>query len=549
MSVFEDRLSRRAFVAGAAGLGAAAAAGPALAAVGRRAQAGPPLASPGAFRQSVASGQAATDAITLWTRVEDLDRTSKLQVEIARDPEFANVIWRKDVLAEAERDFTVHHRAAPKGLAPGEQFFYRFYTCEQSSPVGRFRTALPPDSRAPVRIGFFSCQNFAAGFYTAHAGLVQEKDLDLVICLGDYIYEQTNEKALPERQDTTGANKDSDVQMLGEYRDKYRLYHSDPNLLAVRQNFPMLVIWDDHETENDGGAQESPNPGQRNIPTGRRLPFLERREQGYQAYFEHMPRIRNIEERNRIYGSVPLGANAELLLLDERQYRDPQPCGGSVPAPPTCSAAEKNAPGRKFLGTDQKEWLKRGLKDSRATWKIVGNGLMIMALDVPARNAVNPDQWDGYGAERKELLDFIAANNIKDVTFITGDIHTFFAGDVTPTGREGNPVTDGVAVATEFVGGSISSKGLADDTERAGLGPEAATDGAIRANNPHITYANLVRKGYGVLEARPNELLVTFRGPATTQAKTSPVSTLATFRVAKGEARVQRTDVPTSAPA
>lgn len=549
MKPFEDRLTRRSFVAGAAGLGAGALAGPALGAAGRRALSGPPLAREGAFRQSVASGQPATDAITLWTRVEDLTKTSKLQVEIARDPEFANVIWRQDVLAEAERDFTVHHRATPKGLAPGEPFFYRFYTCAQSSPVGRFRTALPPDSRDPVRIGFFSCQNFAAGFYTAHAGLLEEKDLDLVICLGDYIYEQTNEKALPERIDRTGVNKDSDVQTLNEYRDKYRLYHTDPNLLALRQSHPLLVIWDDHETENDAGAQESPNPRQRNIPTGRRLPFLERREQGYQAFFEHHPRIREVDDRNRIYGSVPLGANAEVLLLDERQYRAPQPCGGKVPATPECSSEEKNAPGRTFLGAGQKEWLKGALKRSRATWKVVGNGLMIMALDVPARYAVNPDQWDGYGAERRELLEFIARENIKDVTFVTGDIHTFFAGDVTPSGREGTPVTDGVAVATEFVGGSITSKGLADDAERAGIGGEALTDGAIRANNPHITYANLVRKGYGILEARPDELLVSFRGPRTTQAKQSPVDTLATFRVAKGEARVQRTDLPTSAPA
>ncbi len=536
----DPTLSRRHFLgAAAAGVGGLALGGPVVDAA-RRAAARPPVALDGAFRQSVASGQQSTNGITLWTRVEELDRTSRLQVEISPDPNFGRVVYRQTVLAEAERDYTVHHRVEqPRALRPGERYFYRFFTCNESSPVGRFRTALPADSREPLRIGFFSCQNYAAGYYTAHAGLLKEPDLDLVVCLGDYIYERTGEDSIPDRLDRTGANGDSEVQTLPEYRDKYRLYHTDDDLLALRAQVPLVAIWDDHESENDNaGDQPSPDPGSTNTDV-RRLSYLDRRAAAYRAFYEHMPRIQVSEEPHRIYGTVRLGGNADLLLLDERQYRDQQPCGGRTAEP--CPASEANAPGRTLLGPAQKAWLKNELAGSRAAWKVVGNQVMIMALEVPARTTVNPDQWDGYGAERRELLEFAQAQGIKDVSFITGDIHTFFAGNVTPSGREGVPAIDGVPAATEFVGGAITSKGLEEDLPVEGPVGEPVSESGVRANNPHIIQANLVRRGYGVLEARPDELLVDFRAVGTTQEPTSPVDTLARFRVARGEARVERT--------
>ena len=150
-----------------------------------------------------------------------------------------------------------------------------------------------------------------------------------------------------------------------------------------------------------------------------------------------------------------------MFLLDTRQYRDEQPCGDVTIQP--CDPADRENPARTLLGPAQKAWLKDGLQRSRAAWKVVANQVMIMSLDVPARSPVNPDQWDGYAAERRELLEHVSARGIKDVTFLTGDIHTFFAGNVTPSGREGAPPVDGVPVATEFVGGSVTSEGIGDD--------------------------------------------------------------------------------------
>ena len=194
----------------------------------------------------------------------------------------------------------------------------------------------------------------------------------------------------------------------------------------MRRKFPLLAIGDDHEVE-DNWARDQPGAETTDV----RVPFLERRANGYRAFFEHMPRVRGPAAPDRTYGSIPLGANAELFLLDQRRYRDDQACGDEFFVP--CDESE--APGRTLLGAEQKAWFTGALESSRATWKLVANPLMIMSLDTPARNEINKDQWDGYAAEREEILRFVGDRGIKDVSFITGDIHSFFAGDVTATGR------------------------------------------------------------------------------------------------------------------
>jgi len=524
-------LNRRDFLTAAAVAGGSALAtkDPAVAARrGRRAAI--PRAGAVRFSQGVASGQPTQRGITLWTRAAGLERTSRFAVEISPDRDFRKVILRRQVLAEEKRHFTVHERVSAPRLRPGEQYFYRFFTRDSDSVVGRFRMPLPPDSREPVRIGFFSCQDYESGFYTAHDGLAAEVDLDLVVCLGDYIYERSfDENGV--RQDRTGRNSDAEVERLSEYREKYALYHSDASLRRLRQNHAMMAIWDDHEVEDNYARDE---PGE--ATESRELRFAARRRNGYRAFFEHMPRLRNRDRRNRIYGSRLLGGNAELILLDERQYRDDQPCGDQIGS---ANCPEAFAPGRTMLGSDQRRWLKGALDGSRATWKIVGNQVMMMALDSPAGNPLNPDQWDGYKAERRELMEFIRKRRIEDVAFLTGDIHTFFAGEVTLSGRQ--PALR-PAVATEFVVGSMTSKGIADslgrsDRERQVLAD--LTDAGVRANNPHIEYSNQQRKGYGVLEARRGELQVEFRAPRSTEKPDSSVFTLQRFRVERGNPRVQ----------
>ncbi len=538
-------IDRRTFVRGAA-LGAGALVlGPASAALPREARR---LSRTGVFRQGVASGEPGPRAITLWTRLEEMERGGVVALEVARDKRFRNVVRRMRVPVEGRRDSTARVRLTGGFLAPGEEYYYRFATRADDSPVGRFRTPPPAGSSEPVRIAFFSCQEFIAGHYAAHADLATQ-DVDLVVCLGDYVYEQAfadqTSRNQPVRQDTTAP--DGETQTLAEYRAKYGLYHTDPRLLEVRRKFPLLAIWDDHEVEDNYAGDR---PG--GAASSRRVEFAARRANGYRAFFEHMPRVGS----GRVYGRYSLGA-ADLFLLDTRRYRDDQPCNPddafvSQPCPPSVT----DAPGRTLLGAAQKAWLKDSLRRSRARWKLIANQVMITSLDAAPRNPLNTDSWDGYGAERAEIVDFLADHGIADVSFVTGDIHTFFAGDVTRTGRRAvrgadSPV-DGPARATEFVCGAVTSPGIVDrvaDAEAERVAAAAPIDAAVLGVNPQIVYSNQAYKGYGILEARRDELRVVYRAVRETRREPTSAFSLRRFRVEAGSPAVIDEGGPIELPA
>ncbi len=475
----------------------------------------------GAFILGVSAGQPRTDGAILWTRVDGIERSGRLTMEIARDRDFRQVVQRSTTRAAAVRDFCVRQNV--KGLPAGEEFFYRFHTKTADSPVGRLRTLRPPDSREPARIGFFSCQKYTVGHYTAHAGLADEDDLDLVVCLGDYIYEsRVGDDGV--RRDKTGKDRDGDVQSLVDYQEKYRLYKSDPALQAMHATHPYVAIWDDHEAENDYAAE---NPG---TARNRRVPFLARRRNGYEAFFQYHPVQRDADDRSRIYRSVNLGG-AEVFLTDQRQYRDALVCESVTPCP---QGAE---PGRSILGRTQRDWLVEAMVRSQAPWKVLASQVMFAGLDLPAGVAINGDAWDGYADERRIIGERLLAAGVKDITTMTGDIHAFFAGTVTTSGR-----IDGRPFATEFVGGSITSEGINAELEATGVpaGGGPLTPQAALVQNPHLAYAETESNGYGVLEARQGELLATFRSPSTIKQPTATIRDLARFRVASGSTQVQR---------
>ena len=498
---------------------------PFLAAAARRDARLDKLIRGGRFLHGVAAGAPATNGAILWTRLTGLERTGRIGYEVAADHAFRRVLVRGRTFANSKSDYAAELAVRSSRLKPGQDYWYRFFTRDSLSRPGRFRTALPPDSRDPVRIGFFSCQKWQQGYYTAHLGLAKENDLDVVVALGDYIYEEPVENRLvPERTDTTGALRDGDVQSLPEYRQKYRLYQSDTDLKAMHSRHAVIPIWDDHEAEDDYAGENEGDPRRE-----RRVSFEERKRAGYRAFFESLPVRPPRDDPFRIYGSRRIG-QAELFMLDTRQYRDALACPSVTPCP------QGEAPGRSILGGAQREWLKGALAGSGASWKVIANQVMMMTLDVPTGVPINADQWDGYAAERRELLEHALSRGVKDIAVITGDIHTFFAGTVTTTGDAA-----GQPAGTEFVGGSITSTGIAEDLEKRGLprNTEGGQEGGLRGMNPHIAYAELSAKGYGVLEARQDELLVTYRAPETVLQPKSKVNTLARFRVARGSTDVE----------
>lgn len=528
-----DRLDRRTFLTYAGiGTGALILGGvPVDPAMARRARRHvTPLAREGAFPQGVASGSPSPRGMTVWTRLEGYQRDRKVRLEVARDRDFRQVVHRRLLRAGAKRDHTVEAHIRGRFLKPGEEYFYRFETRSTHSPVGRFRTLRPPDSHEPVRIAFFSCQDYQAGYYGAHRAIARE-DVDLAICLGDYIYERTFYPGPADRKDHLGANRDGEVETLPEYRAKYRMYKRDPDLRAMHAAHPFMAIFDDHEVEDNWAGA---NPGS---ATGDvRVPFLKRRANGFRAFYEYHPLSPvplNRPRGNDLYRKFRVGRNVELFLLDERQYRDDQPCDDTFFAP--CAEAEGSF--RNFLGAQQRTWLKHGLEHSRATWKVIANQLMIMALDTAAKQPINKDSWDGYGVERRDLLGHVSRKGIGNVTFMTGDIHTFFAGDVGIDGRGPE------SVATEFVGGSVTSLGI-PETIQSTTGLPLPRDEvvllteSIRTANPHLRYDDQKRRGYGLLEAGPDDLRVQFKAVDALRRGAKP-QTIARFRVPSGVPRVQ----------
>ncbi len=520
------RLGRREFLIAGAGAGISAAGVLNYGALARARTV--PHATEGSFAYGVASGFPSTKGITLWTRVAGLQRSAKIAYEVATDSQFKHVVASSHATAEGGRDFTVHQPVS--GLKPASEYYYRFSTKKADSRVGRFRTLPPADSMTPLRIGYYSCSSYEAGYYTGLAGLAAEQDLDFVLCLGDYIYEHHDYDGPAARVDHTGVNHDGDVQLLSEYRQKYRLYQSDPHLQDMHAAYPFISIWDDHEVENNYAGDEpdsaDTNPNLEDGDTPRRVPFPVRRQNGYQAFFEAMPRIQTKGDPQRIYGSIRLGQMAELYLTDSRQYRSEQPCND---AELTACPADQ-LPGGTMLGATQKAWVKRVVPASKARWNLFTSETMMMALDSSPGNSVNQDQWDGYAAERHEILTSFLDANVQNLVVLSGDLHTFVAGNLTTTGD-----STGTPIGVEMLGGSATSFGLVQET-----GISAATlDQLRRTADPHIIFADFVHHGYCVLDVTDKQVTGRFRTADITQPSAKP-TTLATFTVESGSPQLHQ---------
>lgn len=511
-------LSRRRFVVASGAVALGGAFPPTSVAARARRE---PFARGGTFDSGVASGEPGTRAMTLWSRLHGIESPRRLRFEVAADPEFRRVVDRGVVRAAPVRDFTVRPRVVSSRLRAGERYWYRFLTRSGSSPVGRFQTARPLDSREPVRIGWFSCQRYEHGFFTAQQALADDDSLDLVLSLGDYLYEEDSSPKI--RRDGTG-EPNGHAERLEQWRAKHRLYRSDPGLQAMHQKHAFLGVWDDCEVEgNWAGTQPSSGPS----PVDERsISFAAKRANGFTSFFENMPFRPVGGERSRIFRKLRLGSVAELFLLDTRQYRDPQPCAdASLRA---CPTAESDP--RRRLGATQEAWLEDGLTRSGATWKLLGNAQMMMALDLPPGQAVGVDSWDGYGVERRRVLERLADRGVRDVVSLVGDVHTFFAGELRTDGR-----SSGRPLGTEFVGTSVSHDGI-ETSFGPGVGATIA-DQLVLAN-PHLRYARFGVRGYAVLEARPDELRVEFRGVRSVAQPRSEAYTLKRFRVAAGRPAV-----------
>ncbi|HYR84606.1 MAG TPA: alkaline phosphatase D family protein [Terriglobia bacterium] len=464
------------------------------------------------FTLGVASGDPAPGGVVLWTRLAGVEpQRVAVHWEIAADDRFRRIARKGSSLALKEFGYSVH--AEVGGLQPGRDYWYRFMTGGVASPVGKTRTARTGAGAGnPFRFAFVSCQNYEHGYFTAYRHLAAE-DLDVVVHLGDYIYE-TRFGTTIVRQHEAG-----EVFTLDQYRARYSLYRSEPELQAAHAAFPWIVTPDDHEVQDNYAGAISKN----DVPPAE---FLRRRAAGYQAYYEFMPLRRTSMPAGpdiSLFRKLSFGSLIDFHVLDTRQYRSDQPCGDGLK--PRCAAAL--APSQTMMGAKQENWLMNGLRSSQARWNVLANQVMIADVAQPVAGArtFSMDKWGGYVEARKRLLDFLGQARPSNPIVITGDIHSNWVSDLKLDFDNPSSTT----VGTEFVGTSITSGGDGNDSVPEGL----------FAVNPHIKFFN-TRRGYVRATVTPSLWTSDYRVVPYVSRPAAPVETRASFVVESGRPGAQR---------
>jgi len=477
------------------------------------------------FALGVASGSPRHDRLVLWTRLlreeTPLPPAVPVQWELAEDEGFTRVVARGEEVAEADWAHSVH--AEPQGLKPDRWYWYRFTAAGQRSAVGRTRTAPAPDAApgGPLRFVIASCQRWDHGRWAAWRE-VAAQDNDLVLFLGDYIYES----ATPAKSDAPRRHMGGVCRTLADYRQRYTQYKSDPQLQAAHAAAPWVCTWDDHEVENDyaGNQSEHLEPH-----------FERRRAAAAQAYWEHLPFPKSARPRQadmRIHTHYDWGTLARLITLDDRQWRDPQVCpkpgqGGSNTVK-LKDCAELLDPRRTLLGEAQERWLAESWDASRP-WNLLAQQTLMARMNwqPPADGPGQywTDGWDGYPLARQRLLRDLQARRVANTVVLGGDVHANYVADL----KLDDDDAKAAVLATEFCGTSISSHGMAQER----------IDKALPFN-PHIHLARADQRGYQRFVLGARQLQAELRTVDRPWDADSTLSTQARFVVEAGRPGAQR---------
>tara|TARA_R110002049_G_scaffold285698_4_gene466985 strand:- start:111707 stop:113362 length:1656 start_codon:yes stop_codon:yes gene_type:complete len=470
------------------------------------------------FKLGIASGDPRPDGVVLWTRLapdpingggmppEDV----RVRWQVSRNEAMTDVVRQGTATASSAWAHSVHVEV--QGLLPDRTYWYQFKMADETSPVGRTRTAPTGDAMLDkMRFAFASCQHYEHGYFTALRHLAEE-DLHAVVHLGDYIYEGGISKKHVRQHNS------EEIESLDQYRNRYALYRSDPDLQAAHAAFAWIVTWDDHEFDNNYAADVSEEP---NVVAER---FLHRRANAYKAYYEHMPLRRSALPHGpfmQLYRNITYGRLAQFSVLDTRQYRTDQPCGDKKSSP--CDGVYD--PNASLLGNIQEKWLCDGLVASPSRWNILAQQVMMARVDRTPGDAVawSMDQWAGCEAGRNRLLQFLSDSKTANPIVLTGDIHTNWVNDLQVNFDDDRSP----AVATEFVGTSITSGGN-------GGQKRADTDGVL-AENPFVKFYNAER-GYARCEVTPQQWRTDFRVVPSVTTPDSECLTRSSFIVENGQA-------------
>jgi alkaline phosphatase D len=437
------------------------------------------------FGHSVASFDPTDSSVLLWTRLEG---GGEVAWEIARDPQMRAIVDQGTAHASAERDHTV--TVDVDGLEPATTYWYRFRADGADSPTGRTQT-LPAGPTDRFVLATVSCARFSVAPFGVYRA-VAEREVDLVLHLGDYIYEDDGSKGPrdhdPPRTATT----------LDDYRRRIAQIRSDPDAQALHLRHPMVTIWDDHDLADNAWAT-----GAKAHDDAEHGPWSQRVAAAAQARAEWLPaRLLDPGDVETTWHSLAIGDLAELVLLDTRLKGRDQHSGDE-------GTLDLEDPARSLLGPDQRAWLRERVAEADAPWLVVASGVVVNEIKLPwprplrRINALMPngyaaiddeilhdDQWDGYPAERTRLAGWLADRGARGgrTVILSGDVHSSWAFD--------GPQFAGEPVAVEITTPAVSSAPMA----RARV-PGMRRLLSRQANAlDHVRYAELTARGYATLE-------------------------------------------------
>jgi alkaline phosphatase D len=470
------------------------------------------------FQMGVASGDPTSDGVVLWTRLatDPLNgggmkpESYEVKWEVATDEGFQQIVQSGTELATPQLGHSVHVELS--GLKADTWYWYRFHAGDAVSRIGKTRT-MPAMNIMPeqLKFAFASCQHYESGYFTAYDHMAKE-NLDLVLHLGDYIYEYAG------MDNRVRKHHGPEITTLEHYRNRYAQYRMDQSLQNMHALCPWVVVWDDHEFDNNcaGAISEESHVSP--------AEFLLRRANSYQAYYENMPLRRTCLPQGpdmTLYRTIDFGRLARFEMLDTRQYRTDQPNGDKL----------KPLEGGVFdslgtmLGDKQERWLMSDLLQSQAKWNVLGQQVMMARVDraAGAEAKFSMDQWAGYDISRKKLLDFMATRRISNPVVLTGDIHSNWVNDLKVDFDNAKEAI----VASEFVCTSISS---------GGNGLQFVKGHAeLMAENPFVKFQNSER-GYVSCTVTPKEWRSDYQVVEFVDKPNAPLINRGTWVVESGKA-------------
>lgn len=476
------------------------------------------------YTLGVASGDPLPNSVIIWTRLapNPLEADGAMPSEafdvewmVAADEAMSEVVNTGTATAEPDHAHTVHIDA--DGLEPGTEYYYQFECRGETSPVGRTKTAPPAGaSLEEFQFGFASCNRWVDGYYTAF-GQMAEDELDLIVHLGDYIYEYGIDVSESPRQKSLPQAYKKETTDLDTYRLRYGLYKSDPNLRAAHASAPWLVTRDDHEVDNNWAGDVPQDPDKQSTEA-----FIERRAAALKAYYEHMPfrmEQKPDDASQKLYRYYEFGDLLDFNVLDTRLYRSDQACDDVFNK---VDCAERFEEDRTILGDAQEEWLLDNLAATETTWNVLANQLPFAKMDFKQgpEEGFRTEQWDGYVPEQK-LVKTAFEEDANNPVVITGDFHSHWANNLV-SAKDGSSEP----VGAEFVGTSISSGGNGTDMDDFGR--------YVVTENDNVEYYNNQR-GYVRCTVTPDRWTTEFRVLEYVDEPGAPIRTDATVELTAGQ--------------